>query len=278
MNVLTPRVTNLPVTRHGDSGRRGAKDALCIEAPLEILINGEPFSVTMRSPGDELALVRGLLFTEGVLSSASAYPYTTTECHRGPWPRTLDISVPDDQLELEGHERRLVSASSCGLCGKTRLGDLEEAVPAIEDSGDARPALTPPTVLAMQERMRSEQLAFDRSGGTHAAAAFDAEGTMVAFAEDIGRHNAVDKVIGQLLLEGRLEEACAMTVSGRVSFEIVSKAARAQLGLLVAVSAPSSLSVELAQASGMTLVGFCRDDRFNVYTHPERIEGVDRVQ
>ena len=130
----------------------------------------------------------------------------------------------------------------------------------------------------MQEHMRAEQLAFDRSGGTHAAAVFDEQGAMLAFAEDIGRHNAVDKVIGQLLMDERLEDAWAMTVSGRVSFEIVSKAAQARIGMLIAVSAPSSLSVELAQKSGMTLVGFCRQARFNVYTHPQRIDGVDRVE
>lgn len=277
MNVSKPRVMNLPVSRHGDADRRGAQDALSIEAPLEILINGEPFSVTMRSPGDELSLVRGLLYTEGVLLSSAPFPYTTTECHRGPWPRTLDLTVPADELLLEGHERRLVSSSSCGLCGKTSLGSLEEAVPDILEAPQERPTTTPERVLAMQDAMRSEQLAFERSGGTHAAAAFDRSGAMLALAEDIGRHNAVDKVIGQLLLENRLQDAWAMTVSGRVSFEIVSKAARGQLSLLIAVSAPSSLSVELAKKSGMTLVGFCRQGRFNTYTHPERIHEVDGV-
>jgi FdhD protein len=278
MNVSKPRVMSLPVNRHGETAGRGAEDALCIEAPLEILINGEPFSVTMRSPGDELALVRGLLYTEGVLSAPEAFPYETTECHRGPWPRTLDLSVPVEQLSLEGHERRLVSASSCGLCGKTSLGSLEEAVPDLTEAEAGRPTIAPERVLSMQHAMRAEQLAFERSGGTHAAAAFSAAGEMLALAEDIGRHNAVDKVIGQLLLENRLEDAWAMTVSGRVSFEIVSKAARAQLSLLIAVSAPSSLSVELAHKSGMTLIGFCRQGRFNVYTHPERIEGVSVVE
>lgn len=274
MNVSTPRVMKLPVRRHGDAQGRGTQDALSVEAPLEILINGSPFSVTMRSPGDELALVRGLLYTEGVLPTGAPYPHATTECHRGPWPRTLDLTVPVEELLLEGHERRLVSASSCGLCGKTSLGSLEDSVPHISESSVERPTTTPERILAMQEAMRSEQLAFDRSGGTHAAAAFDASGTMLALAEDIGRHNAVDKVIGQLLLEDRLQDAWAMTVSGRVSFEIVSKAARGQLSLLIAVSAPSSLSVELAQGSGMTLVGFCRQDRFNTYSHPERVHGV----
>lgn len=278
MNVSKPRVMNLPVSRHGDSAGRGTQDALSIEAPLEILINGAPFSVTMRSPGDELALVRGLLYTEDVLSSGAPYPHTTTECHRGPWPRTLDLTVPVDELRLEGHERRLVSASSCGLCGKISLGSLEDAVPDIVEAQEERPTTTPARVLAMQAAMRSEQLAFERSGGTHAAAAFDTSGVMLALAEDIGRHNAVDKVIGQLLLEGRLQDAWAMTVSGRVSFEIVSKAARAQLSLLIAVSAPSSLSVELAHKSGMTLVGFCRQERFNIYSHAERIDEVDSVE
>ncbi len=278
MNVSKPRVMSLPVTRHGAAERRGPEDSLSIEAPLEILINGEPFSVTMRSPGDELALVRGLLYTEGVLPSGAPYPYETTECHRGPWPRTLDLSVPNEELLLEGHERRLVSSSSCGLCGKTTLGSLEEAVPDIDEGVEEPPTTTPERVLAMQTAMRAEQLAFERSGGTHAAAAFDASGNMLALAEDIGRHNAVDKVVGQLLLEGQLHEAWAMTVSGRVSFEIISKAARAQISLLIAVSAPSSLSVELAQKSGMTLIGFSRHDRFNIYSHPERIHEVTVVR
>ncbi len=278
MNASTPRVMDLPVARHGDHDRRGDRDALCIEAPLEILINGAPFSVTMRSPGDELELARGLLFTEGVLPSSAPYPYTSEACHRGPWPRKLDLSVPEEALHLDGHERRLVSASSCGLCGKTSLGSLEDAVPDVGDRRRETRALAPDRVLAMQREMRAQQLSFDRSGGTHAAAAFDAQGQTLAFAEDIGRHNAVDKVVGLLLLSDRLDDAWAMTVSGRVSFEIVSKAARAQIELLVAVSAPSSLSVELAHKSGMTLVGFCRQERFNIYSHPERIEGADRGQ
>ena len=271
MNEDTPRIVSLPVTRFGDRSPTEPEDALTIEAPLEILINGKPFSVTMRTPGDELALVRGLLFTEGVLTTNAPYRAATTRCQRGPWPRTLDLSVPADGLDLEGHERRLVSASSCGLCGKTSLGSLEDAVPPV--TADTR--VTADAVLEMQAAMRVEQAAFERSGGTHAAAAFTPDGKILAIAEDIGRHNAVDKVIGKLLLDERLGDASAMTVSGRISFEIVSKAARAQIPLLIAVSAPSSLSVELAHKSGMTLIGFCRDGRFNVYSHQGRIDGVN---
>jgi FdhD protein len=271
MNVTTPRVVDLPVTRFGDGGPRTPADTLTIEAPLEILLNGAPFSVTMRTPGDELALVRGLLYTEGVLPTARPFPATTTACHRGPWPRVVDLEVPSAELHLEGQERRLISASSCGLCGKTSLGSLEDAVPAVGDRG----SVTADGVLTMQKTMRAHQAAFQRSGGTHAAAAFDEEGQLLALAEDIGRHNAVDKVVGTLLLEERLGDAVAMTVSGRISFEIVSKAARAQIATLIAVSAPSSLSVELAEQAGMTLIGFCRDGRFNVYSHAHRVRGGD---
>ena len=268
MSGGTPATVDLPLRRFDRGSFEERDDALVIEAPLEILLNSEPFSVTMRTPGQELALVRGLLFTEGVLSSAAPFPVTRTACERGPWPRALDLEVPPELLSLDGQERRLISASSCGLCGKKSWSPLEAAPVA----PSAPATVSASEVLAMQERMRAKQSTFERSGGTHAAAAFDAQGQLLALAEDIGRHNAVDKVVGELLLSGRLEDAQTLTVSGRVSFEIVSKAAQASFALLIAVSAPSSLAVELAQQGGITLIAFCRQGRFNVYSHPERLK------
>ena len=161
----------------------------------------------------------------------------------------------------------MMSSSSCGLCGKTSMDELELEASPVRDHG----ALNGELVPRLQRLMRSRQAGFDRSGGVHAAAAFTLEGELLAVREDIGRHNAVDKVIGVLLREETLDRAAAMTVSGRVSFEIVSKAARANIQHLIAVSAPSSMAVEMCAAHGMTLIGFCREGRFTTYAHPEAI-------
>ena len=271
MNASTPRVMDLPVARHGDHDRRGDRDALCIEAPLEILINGAPFSVTMRSPGDELELARGLLFTEGVLPSSAPYPYTSEACHRGPWPRKLDLSVPEEALHLDGHERRLVSASSCGLCGKTSLGSLEDAVPDVGDLRRETRALAPDRVLAMQREMRAQQLSFDRSGGTHAAAAFDAQGQTLAFAEDIGRHNAVDKVAGSVARAGGDLRGALIVSTGRLSLEIAAKAVRLGAWGVASRSAATAGAVELAARYGMVMAGFARGRRMNIYCGGERL-------
>lgn len=263
-------VVAVPVTRYGKTGRADPSDWLTVEAPLQILVNRRPFTVTMRTPGQDEALARGLLFTEGVVPGRGrGYEATREDCSLGIAARSIDLTVPESELVWQSHERSMMSASSCGLCGKTHLEDIETDGPSVSEDG----ALTVDRIFTMQDRMRAEQASFARSGGTHAAAAFALDGALLAVHEDIGRHNAVDKVIGTLIEEDLLDRAGAMTVSGRVSFEIVTKAAAADIRFLIAVSAPSSLAVDLARMRGMTVVGFCRDDRLTVYCHGRRVVG-----
>ena len=249
--------------------RTEVQDELTVEAPLEICINGRAFSITMRTPGDDVALVKGLLFTEGVVSReglrcdveiapATELPGATRASVQIP-----PVFVCDNLME----KRSLISTASCGLCGKQELGDIELAGDALCADRPLDANLLP----QMAEAMRRDQTTFAATGGSHAAAAFTAEGELLKLCEDIGRHNAVDKVIGSLLDEGRLDDAHLLFVSGRISFEIVAKAHRAGIVFLAAVSAPSSMAIELGVRWGMTVLGFCREERATVYSHPENV-------
>ena len=259
------QTVEVSVERHGDPTRGDQPDWLTVEAPLEIRVNGAPFTVTMRTPGQDEDLALGLLFTEGILVDSTVRPgLHPAPCGGGVHDRRMDVTVDPELIRWRGPGRSLMSSSSCGLCGKTSMEELELEASPVRDHG----ALDGELVPRLQRLMRSRQAGFDRSGGVHAAAAFTLEGELLAVCEDIGRHNAVDKVIGALLREETLDQAAAMTVSGRVSFEIVSKAARANIQHLIAVSAPSSMAVEMCAAHGMTLIGFCREGRFTTYSHP----------
>lgn len=241
------------------------EDCLVVESPLQISLNGEPFTVTMRTPGNDVELTRGLLFTEDIAPRGVLLKMSHVSDGRG------DVTTMHCHLEnvpKNKSNRSLISASSCGLCGKTELTEFEPTGTPMNPSSPFDINLLP----AMCHQLQAQQENFKKSGGCHAAAAFDVEGNLLNCYEDIGRHNAVDKVIGNLILTNRLDRAEILLVSGRVSYEIVSKAAKASIAYLVAVSAPSSLSVQMAEKMGMTLIAFCRDNRATVYTHAHHIK------
>lgn len=250
---------------------RSVRDALTVEAPLQVLINGEPFTITMRTPGEDVALARGLLHTEGIVEDPAA-PITMEE-DPGEAGRAgrVRVTVRKRWLVRDFARRRsLLSTSSCGLCGKSELEDVELGPCPIRLAPARR--LPVEGIGEMLASMRRAQETFERSGGSHAAAVLTVEGELLALSEDIGRHNAVDKAVGRLLLGGGWRRAECLLVSGRLSYEIVYKAWRAGIPHVLSVSAPSSLAVETGVRLGMTIAGFCREGRATVYTHPENVD------
>ncbi len=246
-------------------------EKLAVEEPLEIRLAGRRFTLTMRTPGHDEELAAGFLFAEGFIDDASELDeIRRVRGRKGAFePNAIDVilNVPADGLRSR-LKRNFVMSSSCGVCGKTSIDSIRRRVAPASDSARVAPA----TLLALSERLRAGQRVFAATGGLHGAAIFRLDGAMLAIREDVGRHNAVDKVIGYALTNAMVPLAHhLMMVSGRLSFEIVQKAAAAGVPILAAVSAPSSLAVELAAELGTTLVGFLRDGSFNIYTRPDRI-------
>jgi FdhD protein len=255
--------------RGGRSSERSEK--LAVEEPLEIRLAGRRFTLTMRTPGHDEELAAGFLFAEGFINDASELGEIRRVRGRkgAPEPNAIDVilNVPADGLRAR-LKRNFVMSSSCGVCGKTSIDSIRRRVTAPADFARVAPA----TLLALTEKLRDGQRVFAATGGLHGAAIFLLDGTMLAIREDVGRHNAVDKVIGYALTNAMVPlSRHLMMVSGRLSFEIVQKAAAAGVPILAAVSAPSSLAVELAEEIGTTLVGFLRDGSFNIYTRADRI-------
>jgi len=243
-------------------------DALTIEEALQININNKPFTVTMRTPGNDIALVRGLLHAEGVINKTDFAPEITLKKENDNGIVTIvNVDIPKKELG-EGYlnSRSLLSVSSCGICGKTELGDLAFIGKTVDDCEKIDIGL----IHNLFDKMNTLQFNFRKSGGTHAAAAFSIKGDMLHAMEDIGRHNAVDKVVGKLINNKELDKAKIMTVSGRISYEIVIKCFKARIPFLAAVSAPSSLAVDYAKELGITLFAFCRDERATCYSNPQR--------
>jgi FdhD protein len=265
--------------RDGAAVRRTRRDTLATEEPLEIRVarHGEAagrVSVTMRTPGSDFELAAGFLFTEGVLRAAdevAAIRYCVDADLDGPQQYNV-VSVqlaPGAAFDPELLRRSFYTTSSCGVCGKASIEAVRGQACPVAAPG---PVVSAATLLALPARLRAAQAVFERTGGLHAAALFSAEGELLRAREDVGRHNAVDKLVGAGLLAGELPFSDrVLLVSGRLSFELVQKAARAGVAVLAGVSAPSSLAVELAAETGMTLVGFLRESRFNVYAGGERI-------
>lgn len=268
-----------PVTRAravalSDGARSERTDALATEEPMEIRIEGpgqEPRSVavTMRTPGNDFDLAAGFLWTEGVLDDPASIR-RISYCEDLPAEEqrynvvTVEVTRPVRDLA----ERSFAVGSSCGICGKASLDEVEVRCEPLASG----PVVSAATLAGLPAALRSGQKVFDATGGLHAAGLFSPDGRRIALREDVGRHNAVDKIVGNALLGGSLPLSEAMLqVSGRVSFEIVQKAARAGIPIVAAVSAPSSLAVEAAERLGMTLAGFVREGRATVYAHPERI-------
>ncbi len=252
----------------------GATDAeqLAVEEPLEIRIDGEPLAVTMRTPGHDADLAAGFCFTEGIVDDPDDL-IRVEPCNLADYGNVVDVILTSTAREarrtqIERARREFYLSSSCGLCGTQSLDRLARRISTV--STDFTVSET--VLTQLPNRMVAAQEVFARTGGLHAAALFTPAGELRLLREDVGRHNAVDKVIGGLLLSGQLPcSPGVLLVSGRASFELVQKAARAGIGFLAAVGAPSSLAVEAAERFGMTLVGFLRDERFNAYAHANRI-------
>ncbi|MEK6615284.1 MAG: formate dehydrogenase accessory sulfurtransferase FdhD [Bacteroidota bacterium] len=257
-------------TKYCEGKFLSVEEALTVEDALKITINDSPYTITMRTPGSEEELVRGLLFSENVYTDLQTELVTTVkEKDEVGFITWIDAVIPSEKIG-KGFEsvRNIVSVSSCGICGKSELNSL----PAHSVKLSTEEKLNPVIIGRMFEQMNSSQTTFKQSGGSHAAAAFTLNGNLVTIQEDIGRHNAVDKVIGDLLLRKQLPKTKCMVVSGRISYEIVSKCFAAGIPFLAAVSAPSSFAVDLAEQLGITLMAFCRDNKFTVYSHIGRIK------
>ncbi len=244
-------------------------DLLVREEPLEIRIRGRSIAVTMRTPGDDRELAAGFLVSEGLIRDREQI-IEIAPCLEGDKPEnTLNVYVaPSLDVDFEQLTRHVFASSSCGLRGKASIEAVHQHFPPISSSV----TIAAETLARLPERLRAAQQTFAQTGGLHAAAIFSVEGELLLLREDVGRHNAVDKVLGSGLLEGRLPFAeHVLLVSGRASFEIVQKALAARIPIVAAISAPSSLAVEFAYESGQTLIGFLRGETMNVYCHPQRI-------
>ena len=244
-------------------------DALTVEDALSISINNEKFMVTMRTPGDERELVRGLLYSEDIYRKRKPkLAIAIDETDKRGYISKLNVTIPSTLLG-DGYKnsRSLLSVSSCGICGKQDLVEIVKEEEIIQE--DLHIGLS--EINEMYAIMEKSQHQFAQSGGVHAAAIFNKDRKMLTIKEDIGRHNAVDKAIRSLLLDSTLKEAEFLLVSGRVSYEIVTKAFAARIPFLAAVSAPSSLAVDYAKELGITLMGFCRTNKFTVYSNVDRV-------
>lgn len=243
-------------------------DILTVEEALRINVNREAFTITMRTPGNDLSLVRGLLHSEGVISKIDNQPTIELSWDDDNSMMVAEVDIASEHLNQHfTNSRSLLSVASCGVCGKTELDNLLLCDAPLQEGNQ----VAVNDILLMFDLMREVQHDFERSGGSHASAAFTAESRLIAFAEDIGRHNAVDKVIGQLINEKNYRKATVLTVSGRISYEIVAKCFKARIPILAAVSAPSSLAVDFAKELGITLIAFCRNRTMTCYANPQRI-------
>ncbi len=249
----------ISLTRCGPDGEVAIHDQVAVEEPLEIRLDGHPVAVVMRTPGHDEELAAGFLVTEGIISHVSQLRKIELRTDEN---RVLVFLNDGVEVDLGRLTRHLFTGSSCGLCGKATLDAIFIDFPPIEN----RIEVSGEVLLALPEKLRAAQATFERTGGLHAAGIFTAEGELVIIREDIGRHNAVDKVIGHALLNGIALTSTLLLVSGRISFEIMQKALAARIPTLAAISAPSSLAVDFARQSGQSLVGFLRPPTFNRYS------------
>lgn len=257
-------VVTVPVERVTEELRR-EQDLLAVEEPLQIRVNGRDVAITMRTPGHDGELAAGFLFTEGIIPGRDAIAgIAETE-------NAVDVRLnAEAQLDLSAQTRNFYLTSSCGVCGKASVEALIAA--GCTAPPRDRPKVSAAVLRELPDTLRASQPVFDRTGGLHAAALFDASGKLQLVREDVGRHNAVDKLIGRSMFDGRLPlHDSILLVSGRASFELVQKALMAGIAVLAAVGAPSSLAVETARRFGMTLAGFVRNGRFNVYSGESRV-------
>jgi FdhD protein len=276
--MAKPAAPGLRVRKWSSGVWADSPDAVVTEEPLQLMLEGKPLSVVMRTPGHDIELCVGLMYAEGVFRSLDELKTIRISAESGEADGRVPVEpdlVESNQVDvyLAGEARRkpersMLSSSACGVCGTVLIEDLRRDLAALGDGPRVDPSILP----ALVDVLRHGQDVFDRTGGLHAAGLFNAKGELVYLREDVGRHNAVDKVVGRALLDGALPGAGqVLVVSGRAGYEIVQKAISAGIPILAAVGAPSSLAVSLAREFNQTLVGFLRGDRFNVYSGPERL-------
>jgi FdhD protein len=247
-----------------------AEDVTAREEPLEIRVEGRSVAVVMRTPGHDEELACGFLVSEGVVKN----PRDILELSQCPSVNNkhgniVDVLLGGAVVNWDSLTRHVFSASSCGLCGKTSIESIFQQFPSVKGEWQVAPKL----IASLPDKLRAAQETFSKTGGLHASGLFDLEGNLIVLREDVGRHNALDKILGYALQRGPLPlERHILLVSGRVSFEIIQKALAGGIPLVAAISAPSSLAVDFAQEAGQTLVGFLRGETMNVYTHPQRVK------
>ncbi|TVZ55577.1 FdhD protein [Lutibacter sp. Hel_I_33_5] len=249
-----------------DSKNSILDDTVVIEAPLQININNQPYTVVMRTPGNDLELIRGLLFAEDIYKSSQNIEVHITE--EDNYSSIINCTITKDKIG-KGYlnKRTLLSVSSCGICGKKELSDIKVSGEKLANHSQ----ISRQEISDMYAKMYQYQETFRASGGSHAAAVFDTSKELLTIKEDIGRHNAVDKCVGDLLENNQLKKGKSLFVSGRVSYEIVSKAFIAKIPIIVAVSACSSLSIDFAKEFGICLIGFSRETKMTVYSNPQYV-------
>ena len=276
--MAKPAAPGLQVRRWSAGHWIDSPDAVVTEEPLQLMLSGEPLSVVMRTPGNDVELSLGLMYAEGIFRGLDELSFVRISAEAGEVEKAIRVEadlVESNQVDVHlareprrKPERSMLSSSACGVCGTVLIEDLRRDLAALSEGPRVDPAILPGLV----DVLRQGQGVFDRTGGLHAAGLFDANGSLVCLREDVGRHNAVDKVVGRTLLDGRLPAAASvLVVSGRAGYEIVQKSISAGIPVLAAVGAPSSLAVALAREFNQTLVGFLRGDRYNVYSAPERL-------
>ncbi len=268
---MTEPTAHFPIRRYRQGRMTELEDIVVVEEPLEIRLHGEPFQVLMRLPGLEKELALGFLFTEGIVQSLVEV-ITIHFCGTATDPtlplNVVDVKLTDAALARRGRRHLEVAYSSCGLCAKEAVSEIVSKVTPVKSNL----TIAPEALLALMERLQEAQTIYRDTGGTHGVALASPEGDYFFHAEDVGRHNAMDKVIGRALFERRDLTAMVALLSGRISFEMALKAIRAGLPILAAVSAPTTMALELARELRLTLAGFVREGRLNIYTHPERIK------
>lgn len=276
--MAKPAAPSLRIRRFAAGEWTESPDAVVTEEPLQLLLDGEPLAVVMRTPGADVELALGLLFAEGIIRSLRDVRGMRISAEADETESRIEVEpslVESNQVDvlLAGQPRRkpersMLASSACGVCGTQMIEDLRRDLASLT----AGPVFDPALLPGLVEKLRSGQGVFDRTGGLHAAGLFDAGGELIALREDVGRHNAVDKVVGRLLLDGRLPASnTRLVVSGRAGYELVQKSIGAGIPLMAAVGAPSSLAVAMAREFNQTLVGFLRGNRFNVYSAPDRL-------
>ncbi|MCX8239959.1 MAG: formate dehydrogenase accessory sulfurtransferase FdhD [Akkermansiaceae bacterium] len=246
------------ITRWSGGEIETRDDLVAVEEPLQVVVDGRSLAVLMRTPGDDEVLVMGFLLTEGIIDKADQVRRIDLEARDN---HAMVFLIDDHQCDWERLTRHLFSASSCGLCGKATIDAILQSHPPIAN----KPDFDPEVIQEAPDIMRAAQANFDSTGGIHASGVFSKEGTLLVIHEDVGRHNALDKVIGEGLLKGIDFSECFLLVSGRISFELMQKAVAARLPLVAGISAPSSLAVSFAKTSGQSLIGFLRPPKMNVY-------------